>query len=185
MLLCARCGAEVGENAKFCPKCGVPLTETETPTVKLRLAKWESRFVAWFVDIILVGLLPHLLLPSSSEYEFRLWPFESIPFFDFGFGSIIPFIYWTLVEGYSGRSIGKLVMDLKVTRLDGSKITFVQAALESFGKAFILPLDCIIGWVASSCSAKRQRLFNKLSDTIVVYMPKEEAEAKGVTYTKD
>jgi uncharacterized RDD family membrane protein YckC len=76
-------------------------------------------------------------------------------------------------------------MDLKVTRLDGSRIGYAQAALESFGKAFLLPLDCIIGWIASSCSAKRQRLFNKLSNTIVVHMPKGEAEAKGVEYIKE
>jgi len=175
----------MSEDAKFCPKCGAPLTETELPTAKLHLAKWESRFVAWLIDIVIVGLIPNALLSSGLGYEFHLWPFEQIPFFDFGLGSIIPFIYWTLVEGYSGRSIGKLVMDLKITRLDGSKINYAQAALESFGKAFLLPIDCIIGWILSSCCAKRQRLFNKLSNTIVVHMPKEAAEAKGVAYTKD
>jgi len=76
-------------------------------------------------------------------------------------------------------------MDLKVTRLDGSRIDFAQAALESFGKAFILPVDCIIGWVLSSCKEKRQRVFNKLSSTIVIRVPKEEVEAKGVEYIRD
>jgi uncharacterized RDD family membrane protein YckC len=132
-------------DAKFCPKCGAPIitsetpvTSSEAPQVKLRLAKWESRFVAWLIDIIIVGLIPNALRSSGLGYEFNLWPFEQIPFFDFGLGSIIPFIYWTFVEGYSGRSIGKLVMDLKVTRLDGSRIGYAQAALESFGKALLV-----------------------------------------------
>jgi len=41
-----------------------------------------------------------------------------------------------------------------------------QAAIESIGKAFLLPLDCIIGWILYP--SRRQRLFNYLSDTIVV-----------------
>ncbi len=147
------------------------------PPVKLRLANWGSRFVAWLIDIVIVGLIPNVTLgPLRFDFD---------PLSLFGLGSVIPFIYWTLAEGYSGRSIGKLVMDLKVTRLDGSQIDLAQAALESFGKAFILPIDCIIGWILSSCCAKRQRLFNKLSNTRVTRMPKEEVEAKGVEYTKD
>jgi len=162
----------------FCPKCGAALSETQIPPVRLRLANWGSRFIAWLIDIVIIGLIPNAIIGPLRAYEFQPWPFFSL-------GSIIPFIYWTLAEGYSGRSIGKLVMDLKVTRLDGSKIDFAQAALESFGKAFILPIDCIIGWILASCKERRQRIFNKLSNTIVIRVPKEEIEIKGVEYVKD
>jgi hypothetical protein len=40
-----------------------------------------------------------------------------------------------------------MVMRIRVTRIDGSKIGFGYAALESVGKAFLLVLDLIIGWV--------------------------------------
>ena len=166
------------ENAKFCPKCGTSLTETETAQVKLHLADWGSRFIAWLIDIIIVGLIPNALNRLGFGAGFHIWPFFSL-------GSTIPFLYWFIVEGYSGRSIGKLVMNLKVTKLDGSKIDFAQAAIESFGKAFLLPIDCIIGWILESCKEKRQRLFNKLSNTIVVRAPKEEVEPKGVEYVQD
>jgi hypothetical protein len=35
-----------------------------------------------------------------------------------------------------------------------------QAAVESVGKAFLLPLDCLLGWIL--------RIFNYLSETIVI-----------------
>jgi hypothetical protein len=73
----------MSEDAKFCPKCGVPIitgetpvTSSEAPQVKLRLAKWESRFVAWLIDIVIVGLIPNALRSSGLGYEFHLWPFE-------------------------------------------------------------------------------------------------------------
>lgn len=185
MPFCSKCGAEVLEDVKFCTKCGASIVEAGFLAVELHLADWGKRFVAWLIDVVIVGVIPNVLRLSGVWREFHLWPLEPIPFFDFGLGSVIPFVYWTLVEGYSGRSIGKLVMDLKVTRLDGSKIDFTQAALESFGKAFILPIDCIIGWILDSCKEKRQRVFNKLSNTIVIRVPKEEIKPKGVEYIKD
>jgi uncharacterized RDD family membrane protein YckC len=41
-----------------------------------------------------------------------------------------------------------------------------QAALESVGKAFLLPLDLILGWILHP--RKRQRILNYLSGTIVL-----------------
>ena len=70
------------------------------------------------------------------------------------------------MEGIYGQSIGKMVMKIKVTRLNGEPIDFGKALVESVGKAFLLPVDCIIGWIAFS--DKKQRLFNHLSNTMVV-----------------
>ncbi len=71
------------------------------------------------------------------------------------------------MEGTYGQSLGKMIMHLKVTRLDGSRIGMDTAAVESLGKAFLLPLDLIVGWIFYP--NKRQRLFNNLSGTIVVH----------------
>lgn len=68
-----------------------------------------------------------------------------IPFVDFGLSNIVYFLYWTLMEGSYGRSIGKMVMRIKVVRVRGEPMDLAHAALESLGKAFVLPLDCILG----------------------------------------
>jgi uncharacterized RDD family membrane protein YckC len=76
------------------------------------------------------------------------------------------FVYWTILEGYRGQSLGKMILNLMVVGPVGEEVRFMDAAVESFGKAFLLPLDCLAGWIGSPRSG--QRLFNRLSDTMVV-----------------
>jgi uncharacterized RDD family membrane protein YckC len=93
-------------------------------------------------------------------------PFRWIPFVEFGLDNVIYFLYWTIMEGIFGQSIGKMAMRLKVARLNGQPVDMGYAAIESLGKAFLLPLDCLIGWIFFA--GRNQRLFNYISETIVV-----------------
>jgi len=77
------------------------------------------------------------------------------------------FIYWTILEGYRGQSLGKLVLSIVVVGTLGESIDYRKSALESFGKAFLLPLDCLIGWLRFPGSG--QRYSNRISGTIVAY----------------
>ena len=177
MAHCVNCGRELSGNEQFCSNCGAPVSSanvtsaqatTATPPSPSRelgrgtvLATWGNRFVAWLIDVIIIGAVSELFrLPGLS--------LPVIPFVAFGSRDLILFIYWTLIEGYYGKSIGKMVMRLKLTKVDGSPPTLIEAAIQSFGKAFLLPLDCIVGWLAESCKEKKQRLFNMLSQTIVI-----------------
>ena len=177
MFYCTHCGKELVEGAQFCPSCGAPVqsaavtpTSSTTGTLPspsrklgggLVLATWGERFIAWLIDIIIIGAIVEVLrFPGLST------PF--IPFSAFGSREVILFIYWTLMEGAYGQSIGKMVMRLKVTELDGSSPTYTETAIGSIGKAFLLPLDCIIGWLAYSCKEKKQRLFSMLAKTMVI-----------------
>lgn len=150
---------------------------------EIRIASWWRRLGAWLIDLILVGILWDLLTGIAGP--FQIFAFH-IPFFHHGFvdlgsdDAMILFVYWTLMEGYRGRSLGKMALNLKVTDMRGDKIDLPRAAIESFGKAFLLPLDCLIGWIAMPGSG--QRLFNRLSETIVVEV--NEAAPEGVRYVK-
>jgi len=78
----------------------------------------------------------------------------------------ILFVYWTALEGYRGQSLGKMLLNIVVTGPVGECIRFRDAAVEAFGKAFLLPLDCLLGWLYFRKS--RQRLFSRMADCIVV-----------------
>lgn len=177
MPYCTHCGKELSGLEQFCSNCGAPVTSTTkiqqsaatiAPSIVspelgkgIVLATWGSRFIAWLLDAIIIGAIAALFnLPGLN--------LPVIPFTAFGSRELILFIYWTLMEGFYGQSIGKMVMHLKVTREDGSSPTLVETAIGSFGKAFLLPLDCIIGWLAESCKEKKQRLFTMLVKTIVI-----------------
>jgi len=94
-----------------------------------------------------------------------------------------PFLYWAVTEGLWGQSLGKKLLGLKVVSLEGDKIGFSKAIIESLGKTFLLPLDMIISLVIPEGREKRQRLFNYLSGTIVI-RTREKPPASKVEYIK-
>jgi hypothetical protein len=47
----------------------------------------------------------------------------------------------------TGQSIGKKLLNLRTTNLSGTGIDLKTALIESFGKAFLLPLDILLGWI--------------------------------------
>jgi uncharacterized RDD family membrane protein YckC len=93
------------------------------------------------------------------------------------------FGYWTYFEHTSGQSIGKRILKIKSTNLSGKDIDIKNAALESFGKSFLLPIDVILGWLFTN--NKRQRIFNNISNTIVIKLKPEDKLAENIRYRKD
>jgi uncharacterized RDD family membrane protein YckC len=163
---CRNCGNELPEGAFYCPKCGTHVGTAPRP----RLTFWGERFLAWLVDVVIlaiimapIGILSWLGWPGFAIMP-RL-PFW-IPFVNFGLSNVVYFLYWMFMEGIYGQSLGKMLLRIKITRVDGERIDMVQAAIESVGKAFLLPLDLIVGWIVHP--RKRQRIFNYLSGTIVL-----------------
>jgi uncharacterized RDD family membrane protein YckC len=163
---CRNCGNELPEGALYCPKCGTHVGTAPRP----RLAFWGKRFLAWLVDVVIlaiimapIGILSWLGWPGFVIVP-RL-PFW-IPFVNLGLGNVVYFLYWMFMEGIYGQSLGKMLLRIKITRVDGERIDMVQAAIESVGKGFLLPLDLILGWILHP--RKRQRIFNYLSGTIVL-----------------
>jgi uncharacterized RDD family membrane protein YckC len=80
--------------------------------------------------------------------------------------SLVFFVYWTFMDYLYGQSIGKMVMGLRLVDIDGGRIDLTQAAVESFGKAFLLPLDLVAGLLLHPW--RSQRLSSHLSGTVVV-----------------
>jgi len=158
MPYCDQCGAEYKEGSVFCPKCGVRIT-TQTNLGYIELATWTQRFIALVIDgIILAIVLSVLNLPG-----YRIIQGIDVRF---GLNNILEFLYFMFMDHYYGQSIGKKVMNLRITRVGGGSISLLEAAIESFGKVFLLPIDFLIGYFVYG--DKNQRLFNYLSDTVVI-----------------
>jgi len=64
----------------------------------------------------------------------------------------------------------------------GKKPDLKGIMISSFGKSFLLPIDVILGWFLTN--EKRQRVFNKLGDTLIVKI-KELDDISDIRYTKD
>ena len=117
------------------PQITEPVCVSPAPPEKtLYLAKWSSRFWAWLIDIILVTLslnIVHGILEPVWVLPFY-WDVPHWDPFAVGFLTLFFFLYWTIMEGFRGQSIGKMVMNLKVVNREGTKINYWKAAIESF-----------------------------------------------------
>ena len=154
-MYCKRCGNETTEEAEYCPSCGAALNVSE-----LMLAGFGERFLAFIIDSMIIGFLVGIVAWPSMIFH------HQVPFVDLGLRNIALFLYWTYTEGTTGQSIGKKIMKIKVTDLEGEPIDVSKSMYQALGKAFLLPLDVIVGLLMYQ--DKEQRLFNYLSETIVI-----------------
>jgi uncharacterized RDD family membrane protein YckC len=154
-----------------------------TPS-KIVLAKWSERFFAWLIDFIIISSISTVIIFASFdsiEYELEENSFwmENIQYIP---TSVLFFIYWTILEYKTSQTIGKKIMNLKIINIDGRKPNLKGIMISSFGKAFFLPIDVILGWFLTN--EKRQRIFNKLGDTLIVKI-REVDDVSDIKYLKD
>ncbi len=148
------------------------MVEKEEGMKKLLLASWSDRFLAWLIDFIIIGFVVLAITVSTVGVGGGVFLFQSLVFF----------VYWTYMEFTRGRSLGKSVLKLMVVTKSGEPIDLTKAAIQSFGKAFIMPIDVILGYLLYQ--EHRQRLFSKLADTVVIKLHVEESST-DVKYVKD
>ena len=152
---------------------------------KIIIAKWTDRFLAWLVDFIIVSMISTSIIFASFgtlDYEFMdngFWA-ESMQYIP---TSILFFVYWIVLEYKTGQSIGKMALQLKITNLRGEKANLKEIVISSFGKSFLLPIDIILGWIFTN--KKRQRIFNKIGNTVIIKLERDEKEPENITYEMD
>ncbi|MGY5143637.1 MAG: RDD family protein [Candidatus Nitrosopumilus sp. bin_32a] len=156
----------------------------ENPPSKIILAKWTDRFAAWLIDFVIISIISTsimFVLFGTMYYEFENLEFwaESMQYIP---TSSIFFAYWAILEYKTGQTIGKKILNLKVVKITEQRVDLKGILISSFGKSFLLPIDIILGWILTN--EKRQRIFNKLGDTIVVKLKEDEANS-DLEYTKD
>ena len=165
---------------------------------ELVLAKWGTRFWAWLIDFIIVNValgvlfamvaLPVWLTGFANPRMMDMfsngqwWDRFGGPF-SFAISSLVFFAYWTYFESKSGQSIGKKLLNIKTTNLSGNTADLKSVAIQSFGKAFLLPIDVILGWIFTN--EKRQRLLSRAGSTIVIKVDDSGIANKDIKYVKD
>ena len=164
-----------------------PEDRVERPPVELTIARWSDRFYAWLIDYVIVISAAFAVFFAffSATYFEKIMDGEYLysHTFDYATISIVFFLYWLILESKKGQSIGKMALHLKITNLRGEPADFKSIAISSFGKAFLLPIDVIIGRIFTN--QKRQRIFNRLGKTIVIKIEETEEDVKNISYKKD
>jgi uncharacterized RDD family membrane protein YckC/DNA-binding transcriptional ArsR family regulator len=157
--------SKAGKNAIILIKdleSWAPEAEKPTRPFMQSLSSWQWRVAAFLLDFIIAFVLflalPNFFYPFS--FEQLLLNVNLILFL------VLFWIYSTLLEGFSGQTIGKLVLHIKAVRIDGEKISYDEAAVRNFGKVFLLPIDLAIGWRLKD--KRYLRYFDKFAGTTVI-----------------
>ncbi len=152
------------------------------------LARWSTRFGAWLIDFIIVTIAFEILfaiayapLASMQGFNGNVPPWLGAA--RYAIQSLMFFAYWTYFESNSGQSIGKRLLKIKTTDLAGNVADVKSVGIQSFGKAFLLPIDVILGWIFTN--DKRQRIFARAGNTIVIKVANEaRGSSEGIVYRK-
>src|ERR687890_368699 len=155
-------------------------------------ASWGDRLLAWIVDFILVSIALAVLFAAITipiwffHYDDEMTAaraYQNVQPLHYIISSLAFFGYWTYFESTSGQSIGKRLLKIKTIDISANRIGIKSAAIESFGKAFLLPIDVILGWILTN--NKRDRAFSRISDTIVIKLKNLQLAPNDIKYTKD
>ena len=145
---------------------------TAPDTVDLRLAKpasFTDRATAFSLDQVLIacimlwiGITGTLLLRLMQE-DFHL---TYIPLFAWAY-FLVDGAYYTFMHGYSGQTVGKIIMGIRVIRADGTPLSY-PAAFQRWIFYCASSMTLGIGYLQAIFTENNQALHDMLAETVVV-----------------
>jgi uncharacterized RDD family membrane protein YckC len=148
----------------------IEITTTQNVTIEYHFASVGERIFAFIIDIVILGfasilwtiLVMNILRGSDGDHFLSLFLFGFFPI-------ICYFLYFLLFEGFTGQTLGKKALAIKVVRLDGQ-----EPQLGDYGiRALFHLLDTFfsLGILATALVAstdKHQRIGDMAANTCVV-----------------
>lgn len=166
VVFCSKCGTHNQPDARFCQSCGQTMTPVAAIPATGSIAAYAThpfggfwiRLVAWLVDMAIVYgvLLPFAFVSSFALHGMGL------------FGVCAGWLYFSLMESSSKQAtLGKIVCDLRVTDLNGQRISFGRATGRYFAKCLSWLILCI-GFLMIAFTERNQGLHDMLAGTLVM-----------------
>ena len=141
------------------------LSGTETPRDDKHHLFFFRRTIAFFIDVALILALIFIAADLSAlNFTPAWWLFDMpVPVFLtrmmdllFGYPDIIVvlirafvlavlWMYFALMEGYRGQTLGKMLVGLRIVDMSGARMQPFPAAIRSLTKILILPFDVLVG----------------------------------------
>lgn len=83
-------------------------------------------------------------------------------------GALVGLGYFVYFEGTTGQTIGKKIVNVKVVRLDGKPMTYMDALIRTILRIIDGQIAYVLGLIIVLVSEKRQRLGDMAAKTLVV-----------------
>ncbi len=180
-MFCPACGKEAPELTNFCQYCGQPFnlaagepqiqgTAVRHPAI-LKYAGFWRRFVAYVIDCIFISIVvlgavtvvAKIFGVHTGNLLVNLSPKVKV-----SIGILAHWLYWALMESSPQQAtLGKMALGLRVTDLQGERLSFARASGRYFGKIISYLILCI-GFMMSGWTEKKQALHDIMAGTLVV-----------------
>jgi uncharacterized RDD family membrane protein YckC len=119
-----------------------------------RASFWE-RMGAAFLDVVLVGVVSGLANAAGGP----------------SWGPLIALAYFAGMWTWKGTTVGGIVLNLKVVRLDGSPMTFAAALVRGLAAAFSV-IVFFLGFLWIIWDPEKQGWHDRIAGTVVVRLPR-------------
>jgi uncharacterized RDD family membrane protein YckC len=178
-MFCKKCGAQQPENARYCGNCGYNLfddsnAQSGAASLYMEYAGFWRRFGAYIIDGIILNVLSlgisavtSLGISASDTNPYSYFISANFLLY-FGISIAANVLYWGLFESSPVQATpGKMALGIKVTDMDGNRVSFGRAVGRYFGK--ILSWMIIgIGMLMIVFTEKKQGLHDIMAGTLVI-----------------
>jgi uncharacterized RDD family membrane protein YckC len=186
-VICPKCGAEVTGGVPSCPSCNEPIPDPSSNSGSAATARFAIprvvyagfwlRAVAYAIDLLLLGLIAgevilkpmmdHAGIPLDSSWAFLMNNSRQV--FALKLAVLMAgWLYWALLESSPWQAtIGKKMLGLQVTDLEGRRISLARASGRYFAK-LVSQLLLFFGFVMAGFTQKKQALHDMIAGCLIV-----------------
>ena len=190
-MYCGKCGAEIPEGAERCSACGQAVGQSDQPRdstersaprmrqIQVAYAGFWLRAIAFLIDVfvVLIFIGPPMLYLLGKNVGTDAGPQAMIDFAYSGtrqaiaINLLVDMAYWlysALLESSVWQAtLGKKLLGLYVTDVNGKRISFARASGRFVGKS-LEQLTLFIGFLAAGFTAKKQALHDIVAGCLVL-----------------
>jgi uncharacterized RDD family membrane protein YckC len=191
-LECRRCSAQISDDSAYCSSCGQPTTEHENPAPEADLvprtasrapkppisyAGFWLRTIAYVIDVFLLAFVSGIFILDplmrraglSSQNPWVMFTSESRQVLAINLLMVmVQWCYYALLESSAWQAtVGKRLLGLYVTDIDGKRVTFARASGRYFAM-IISTLTIGIGYLMAGFTPKKQALHDMIAECLVL-----------------
>ena len=155
------------ENPYSPPESDVSLVEDELLDV-VHYANFGERLGAYIMDYIFVSLIMMVLL-AFTEYTLNDFVYRMDERYSINVGYlVVGWLYASILESSKKQATwGKQMMKIKVTDLNGEKISYTRAVFRDLGK-LLSGIIIFLGFFMMTWTKKKQALHDLMSGCLVI-----------------
>lgn len=196
-MYCSKCGALLADGAMFCSACGQafsspaaiarPMNALVASAPRVEYGGFWLRFLAYLIDgaVIVIGIcvvaIPLFFLtgfgaflsqihPEEDWNENGAWVIIVAIFFLATVSLVVTWLYHALMESSEWQAtVGKKVLGLVVTDMEGRRVSFWRATGRHFAKIVTNLVPALIGYIMAGFTEKKQALHDMIAGCLILH----------------